>query len=238
MNTFYRKVIQTLVVTIAIMAATAITQANAGSHHSGGAMREAGRHFSGGHHYKYGVVPAYEKPYGKSYGDWGAEWWKWALSVPFDHSPIVDPNGQDGNLNQRGPVWFLAGTFGVHAERWITVPANKAIFFPLVNTWNDYPCPDPNFKPALGQSMYSFLADGADAQIYPWFNDQTNKMPNVLSAAVDGVVIPRLLSYRGISSLTPFKAHLSNTLIDPCITGDKQVGVADGFWIMLEPMEP
>lgn len=157
----------------------------------------------------------------------------WALSIPYSNNPILDPTGDDGDLNQKGPVWFLAGTFGTHAERSVKVPRGKAIFFPLTNIWNDYPCPDPNFKPAPGQSMYDFLAAGAAFYIDPWVNDPSN----LLSAKVDGVELKHLLNYRAISKLTRFTGDISNTAIDPCITGSKQVGVSDGIWITLEPLK-
>jgi len=181
-----------------------------------------------------GVIPPQTKISGKSYGDWGAEWWKWALSVPFAQSPINDTTGQYGSQNQRGPVWFLAGTFGQFAERTIRIPAGKFIFFPLVNMWNDFPCPDPNFKPAEGQSMEEFLTIGVAPYIDPWLTEPDN----TLSAKVDGVELKNLNLYRGISHLTKFKADPSQIAIDTCITGKNQVGVSDGFWIMLAPLSP
>jgi len=184
--------------------------------------------------YNPGVIPPYAKAHGKTYGDWGAEWWKWALSVPFDQSPITDTTGQYGSQNQKGSVWFLAGSFGTTEERWITIPAGKSIFFPLVNVWNDYPCPDPTFQPAPGQTMEDFLTLGVAPYIDPWVTESDN----TLSAKVDGVELKNLLNYRGISKLTKFIADPSQIAMDPCITGEEQVAVSDGFWIMLVPLTP
>ena len=72
-----------------------------------------------------------ENPFGKRWEEWTAEWWKWSLSLPKDQNPITDPTGENASHNQRGPVWFLAGTFGGVAERTCDIPAGKAIFFPI-----------------------------------------------------------------------------------------------------------
>ena len=159
----------------------------------------------------------------------GAEWWKWALSVPLSQSPITDPDGEFGSQNQTGSVWFLAGNFGGTSERSITIPAGKSIFFPLINIWNDWPCPDPNFKPGPGQTLEEFLAAGAAPYI---------DVTNALSARVDGVELQNLFNYRGVSKLTTFTADPTQIAIDPCITGDKQYAVSDGYWIMLTPLTP
>jgi len=50
-----------------------------------------------------------------------------------DINPLLDQTGANAAIGQSGPVWFLAGTTGGTAERAITVPAGKSLFFPLVN---------------------------------------------------------------------------------------------------------
>jgi hypothetical protein len=176
-----------------------------------------------------GVAPAHSKAHGKTYGDWGAEWWKWALSVPLDQSPANDPTGEFAGLGQAGPVWFLAGTFGGAAERTITIPPGKAIYFPLFNFINDYPCPDPDFKPAPGQTLEDFLTDG----VTPYLD-----LVQSLSAEVDGVPISDLFNYRSVSELFDFTADASHMANDPCITGGPQQAVTGGYSVLLAPLRP
>ncbi len=176
------------------------------------------------------VLPAASKPYGKTYGEWGGAWWKWALSFPASHSPITDPTGAYGSIGQSGPVWFLAGNFGGVTERSITIPAGKGIFFPLANYWDDWPCTNyPDFKPGPGQTLEEFLT--ADVAVYV-------AAINSLTAEVDHVTLGDLFAYRGTSPLTPFVADPSNVVYDPCITGGLEWGVADGYWLMLAPLPP
>ncbi|MCI0350370.1 MAG: hypothetical protein L0Z53_13175, partial [Acidobacteriales bacterium] len=80
-----------------------------------------------------GVLPINSMPYGKSYGNWGAAWWTWALAIPKAQNPILDPTGEFCHIGQEGPVWFLAGNFGGESTRACTVPVGKALFFPLFN---------------------------------------------------------------------------------------------------------
>jgi len=51
-------------------------------------------------------------PYGLSYPEWTAKWWQWVFSIPIENNPIKDDMNRSYELNQSGPVWFLAGTVG------------------------------------------------------------------------------------------------------------------------------
>jgi hypothetical protein len=185
-----------------------------------------------------GVVPPNSQIFGKSYGQWGAEWWKWAYAQPFAENPVSDPTGALCDRGQSGDVWFLAGNFGGKAKRTCTVPAGKAIFFPIYNIFNDYPCPDPTFQPAPGQSLEDFLTNGtgsipgARAFIDPADPERDFKV------SVDQRRLANLGDYRATSPMVTFTGHISMLAFDPCVTGQPQQGVADGYWIMLEPLSP
>jgi len=45
----------------------------------------------------------------------------------------LDPTGEFCHVGQSGPVFFLAGNFGGTTVRHCTVPAGKALFFPILN---------------------------------------------------------------------------------------------------------
>jgi hypothetical protein len=175
------------------------------------------------------VVPVDNRVAGKTYGDWGFAWWEYVLGVPFDESPVV-PGASGCVPDQTGPVHFLFGNFGGVSDRSCTVPAGKYLFFPLLNSINDYPCPDPAFAPAPGQTLEDFLTAGID----PTFSNPAIE----LGAELDGVPIPNLRSYRATSRLDTFTGDISQQAIDPCITGEPQAGVADGYWLMLKPLSP
>src|SRR5213596_2810966 len=94
------------------------------------------------------IAPAYAddngqpKIHGKTYGEWSAEWWQWALAGPDGENAVTDPTEDLCAVNQpTGEVWFLAGTFGgTGVERRCTIPPNRALFYPLLNSlWTDCP---------------------------------------------------------------------------------------------------
>lgn len=69
-----------------------------------------------------------------SQADWSKAWWQWAGSFDFADSPVADRTGRNCHLKQRGPVWFLAGTYGTaRTIRTCKVPRDKYLFFPLIN---------------------------------------------------------------------------------------------------------
>jgi hypothetical protein len=174
------------------------------------------------------VQPTTGHPYGMTYGEWGARWWQWVDAIPADSNPLLDATGASCGIGQSGPVWFLAGTTGGSATRSCTVPTGKAIFFPIFNVLNDYPCPDPSFQPPPGQTMEEFLTEGANAFV---------SYVTELEVEVDGVSLQNPFDYRATSSLFTFTGDPSLAgVIDPCITGEPQVGVADGYWVMLAPL--
>ena len=175
------------------------------------------------------VRPPHSHPYGATYGEWGARWWMWADAIPAAINPIVQPNA-DCDVNQSGPVFFLSGVPG-GVIRPCTVRVGKALFFPIVNINNDYPCPEPPpFQPAPGQTLEEFLTAGAQFVI-----DFTTGLEVIL----DGVPLQDLFDYRATSHLFTFTGDPSLTAVsDPCITGTPQSGVTDGYWIMLTPLPP
>ncbi len=78
------------------------------------------------------VVPSGPRALSRIYSLYQARWWQWATSFPVDAHPLLDT--ADGSAGQTGPVWFLGGVFGSGpVERTLTIPAGKALFFPILN---------------------------------------------------------------------------------------------------------
>jgi hypothetical protein len=74
--------------------------------------------------------------------------------APQPLNPATEPTSKNCAINQTGPVWFLPGTTGGAAERTCTIPAGKAILFPVISSECDY-ASYPNlksnlFRPFLG----------------------------------------------------------------------------------------
>ena len=165
------------------------------------------------------VLAADSKQYGTSYAEWGAKWQQWLISVPQSLNPANDPTGKNCPQNQNGPVWFLAGTTGGSAERTCTIPAGKAIFFPIIASECDY-ASYPNVKSEPGLVLCAQADD--------------NRAINV-KATLDGVNLKQLDKYRVTSPLFSITYRPNNVFGLP--PGQTQ-GIVDGYWVFLQPLSP
>jgi hypothetical protein len=167
-----------------------------------------------------------------TFGELNASWWQWFFSVPASQNPGLATNGRvDCSVGQSGNVWFLAGKFlsGGTFTRSCTIPVGKALFIPLINSWQDNVC----VTPPLGVGRLRALA--ADA-VSP---------PVELHASIDG---SPLLSQRAISPVFSYTlppppdnvifAAFGVSIPGDCGTTSSTVdgAVADGFYIMLPPL--
>lgn len=106
------------------------------------------------------VLPPQARAFGKTYGEWAAAWWQWALSIPAAENPVTDGTGEFCHVGQSGPVWFLAGNFGGATVRDCTVPAGRALFIPINNVaWIGFPG-DPTDEDFI-RDLLAFFVDHA-----------------------------------------------------------------------------
>jgi hypothetical protein len=184
-----------------------------------------------------GILPVDEKVFGKSYGEWGAEWWQWAIGIPAETNPILDATGEFGDIDQRGPVWFLAGTFGGTAERSLTVPKDKWLFFPLFNTvW--WAPEDLEFAAFVAEVFFGLdpddLTDEELIRLVAAFSLDGLKS---LRCTIDGVRVEDPEQYRASSP----RFMITNTdLLDDfgIPISIPNLSISDGYWIMLAPLSP
>ena len=184
-----------------------------------------------------GVLPINSNPYGQSYGSWGAAWWKWVLEIPKAQNPNFDTTGEFCHVGQSGPVWFLAGNFGGEITRSCTVPAGKALFFPILN--NVYWAPEDLafVKDVIAPSQGWNLTGLSDEEILRMGVNWATDHATALSVTIDGAPILDPWQYRADSD--PFTIELSDALADfGYPPGTRTPNVAAGYWIMLRPLSP
>ncbi|MBL0137129.1 MAG: hypothetical protein IPP86_01200 [Bacteroidetes bacterium] len=163
------------------------------------------------------LFPAQAHMYGKSYGEWAAELFKWTFQFDCTHSPYLDQTGAFQNQNQHGHVFFLAGApSGTPVTRSVTVPRGKSVFFPLIYYFANTGC---------GELLSAI--DGDVRGIVPYMDQ--------LTLTIDGQTINNVTDYQAISPIF-------NYVGDPCfnsnfcIDGTQQQAVIGGYWIMLKPL--
>jgi hypothetical protein len=117
------------------------------------------------------VAPIDSLPEGQTYGRWAAQWQEWAVGVPAAENPVSDTKGQYCGQRQVDRVWFLAGTFGSDpVVRACNIPADKALFFPLI--YNAY---------------FAFSTDPPDQRTDEFVRGQAKcTQPAQISASIDG----------------------------------------------------
>jgi len=175
-------------------------------------------------------------PYGTSMVGWSERIWSWIYRQSAATNPLLDPTGANCNVDQSGPVWFLPsiipGAPVFRGERTCTIPRRKALLVQTAAFLNDYPCPDPTFQPAPGQSLYDFLRAGAAP-----FIDSVN----LLEVTIDGVrpdqnMLDFRFTSRNLFQITGDPSLQSS--LDGCITGQGQPAVSDSYVFMVKPLSP
>jgi hypothetical protein len=181
------------------------------------------------------LFPKHAHPYGKSLDRWSELLWSYIYAQPIDHNPFLDTTGADCAVGQSGPVWFLpavpGATLGTSVTRTCTIPRHRAVLLQLASKMNDYPCPEPDFHPAPGQSLHDFLS----APVTPDIDAVTG-----FEVLLDGVAIDNPLQYRFTSrDVFTFTGDPSLTAsFDTCVTGTPQQAYSDGYYLLFKPLPP
>ena len=161
-----------------------------------------------------------------------AHWWQWALAEPTLDNPLLDTTGQFAALNQQGRVWFVAGSLSSKPiTRTFTVPAGKALFFPIVNVFDvedgiaaggqfvfppaTHPIPQPV---QTAQGIVSSIIAAATG----------------LSCEVDGV--PLQINAANLEQSTPFSTFLPADNIVRVPAGVYFPFVDSGYYVLLAPL--
>jgi len=160
------------------------------------------------------ALPPGGDPYGQSYGEW-------AIHAPTPVNPLADTTGEHCAVGQQGHVWFLAGSLNTDTPvvRHCTIPAGRALFFPVVNIVRiGFPDDPP------------ITADEIGAAIDPLIAEATGR-----DVLVNGVAIPDLPRYLVTFPLFSAKAPADNivgypgkAVFSPCLD--------EGFYVMLTPL--
>jgi hypothetical protein len=172
-------------------------------------------------------------PFGTDMATWAERATQWIWGTPLERSPLFDPTGANCAVNQEGPVWYIARIAGppvFSGTRSCTIPRHKSIFLYIGAVVDSYPCPDPSWHPAQGQTLSEFML--ADAK---FFMDTVDH----LEISLDGRQLSNVFSYRYRSDdLFELTGDPSlREVLDGCITGWGQPAVLDGFFMMFKPLK-
>jgi hypothetical protein len=86
------------------------------------------------HHKGFEILDPDDTVFGDTIAEWTEEWWTWVLQNPLDGNPQFDTTGASAGLNNEGPVFFVAATFGGDpVTRSFEVPDDTPILVPILN---------------------------------------------------------------------------------------------------------
>jgi len=172
--------------------------------------------------------------YGKTYAEWAGEWVQFIndTAPPDCANPIMDTTGEHCALYQdpASDVFMLAGNYGgVSIRTECVVPANKALFFPLLGSSGD--------NAGVPQDMLL-----PDAEIKAFLESSFELMEeDSLKLEIDGHAIGDL--ERGAVDTAPYVIELepeANIYTCQMVDGveGEFAGYVAGYWAMLAPLEP
>jgi len=162
------------------------------------------------------IYPPHSRPFGKSYPEWQAAFWHWALSLPVEGHPFIDSPEFDFSAGQSGKVWFV-GAPDPAVTRAVSIPEGTA----LLLTVRDVETSSLEDPPFFGATEAEQRANST------WFADHIVD----LYCIIDGVPVKNLGAYRVVSPQFDFNAPT------PWVwgaIGGYGTGVGDGYFVMVD----
>jgi hypothetical protein len=137
------------------------------------------------------------------------------VNPPQEQNPMFDPSGSNCNVNQNGPVWFMAGTMnGAELERQCTVKYGSSILIVVLG----------------GISSERDRCSIPLIECVRSTNDH-----GLFSASINNQPISNLSKYRVTTPQFDFTFAENNVF---GISPGTVKAVADGWYIFLKPLPP
>jgi hypothetical protein len=161
------------------------------------------------------IIPPDATYHGKTYGEWSAAFWQYALALPVEGHPFLNEE-VDFSAGQKGSVWFWSAPDGPFT-RHISMPPGKALFL----TIRDVEVSSLEEPPFFGATEEEQRAQAN------WFADRIVD----LFVTINGVPVENLEDFRFTSPQFTFTAPTPWVFGDIGGTG---TAVSDGYFLMLE----
>jgi len=170
------------------------------------------------------IFPPDSEPYGLTYDEHAQNFWKWLLSIPASENPMDDTKGDKctvGQTNTNSSVFYLGPGEG-KIERTCTIPAGKGLLIPVMEV-------EQSDKELPGASV-EVLTNAAK-------QDQDSVNSLYLNIDNEEYTYDDLLKYR-IQPTEPFQVIFPDNGIFGVMDGGPSQVVADGWYIISEPLTP
>lgn len=170
------------------------------------------------------IFPPGSKPYGLTYADHAKDFWKWTLKIPASENPVNDPTGEKcaaGQSSTNSSVFYLSFNNGGKSlpERICNVPAGKGLLIPVMQV----AITDKDIPGASVEELDTATKKDQDSvnSLYLRIGDKEHSYDD-------------LLKYR--THTDAFDVVWADKAIFGIIDGGPAKAVADGFYILTEPL--
>ena len=162
------------------------------------------------------------KPYGLSYAEHEKNFWKWSLAIPANENPVNDPTGEkcaNGQSNTNSSVFYLSFNNGGKSERTCKVPAGKGLLIPVMQVEKS----DKEMPGASVEELDTSAKKDQDSvnSLYLKIGDKEYKYDDLIKYRTHTDVFEVVFPDKGIFGV---------------IEGGPSKAVADGFYILTEPL--
>lgn len=167
------------------------------------------------------IFPPGSQPYGIPYAEHIQNFWKWILAIPAKDNPIDDVTGGKCSTGQSNAsqIFYLSPNNGGKSERTCEVPVGKALFLPVMPAeYSDKEAPG-----ASVEELTTTVKKDQDSvnSLYLKIDDKEYKYDN-------------LTKYRTLTK--PFAITWADNGPFGIVKGGNSTGVADGYYIITEPL--
>jgi hypothetical protein len=167
------------------------------------------------------------KVYIETIGNGGHDRWQWAVNFSTADNPREQDWDVDCSAAQSGKIWFPAGAFGSSAECTRSIKQGRAIFFPLFHRI---------FCTAL-QPVPEDYTDESDCRADAGASIDT--ITNWMCTVDDTPCVWSYQDVRAQSDVQPLNSLAGSILTDfGYAPGIREIAIANGYWIRLDPLPP
>jgi len=165
--------------------------------------------------------------YGTSKVDWTKEWWKYVMKFDCANNPL-NQSGVSTAPRQIGQVVYLVPGAAFSTTSF-EMSKNQTLLVPVINILSEYPC-TASGKPKRGETIEHFLKSKADVAIDQAANIKVDFDFERIEITDKNRITTNLFYFKGNKELA--------RCIDPCVTGQIQSAVSDGYWLFFENLTP
>lgn len=170
------------------------------------------------------VLPPGSTVAGKSIVEWTADWGNWGVHQSSPNA-FTDTTGENADINQSGPVFFVAGTLGNEdtVNRSFTVPNDRYLLIPLVSVFGSYTLDGPNFVKVVDGLVE--LIDDLFATIDGTPVSDVSGLKSYWETSSDETP-PKPFEYKYAAANNPFQLPKD----------DSGQAYVNGYFLMIEPL--